>query len=143
MNPMWQQALLGGAMIGLAAAALLLVNARIAGISDILANVARGNTDVWRYAFLIGLVASPSWAPLFGLPPVIAHHRLGAVMLVIAGLLVGAGSQLVSGCTSGHGICGLSNLSPRSFTAVAVFMAVAMATVFVTRHLLPPGTLAF
>lgn len=134
---MWRQAALGGALIGVATAGLLLLDGRIAGISGILSNAVRGTPGLWRWAFLIGLVAAPLWAPLFGFPAVIAHHQGGPVLLVAAGLLVGFGTQIGSGCTSGHGVCGLSNLSLRSAVATLTFMSVAMLTVFITRHAAP------
>ncbi|MFD6318678.1 YeeE/YedE family protein [Methylorubrum thiocyanatum] len=130
----------GGALIGTAAALLLLVNGRIAGISGIVGGLlgSSGREAGWRVAFLVGLLLGPI---LFRLA---AGHgpdvRLGAPLdafwpvLVIAGLLVGYGTRLGSGCTSGHGVCGLARLSPRSFAAVATFMATAMITVFLVRH---------
>lgn len=136
-QPEWLEALVGGAMIGAAAAGLLLINGRIAGISGILSNAVRGTPGVWRWAFLIGLVAAPLWTPIFGLPYAIAHHQGGLVQIAIAGLLVGIGTQIGSGCTSGHGVCGMANLSFRSLTATAIFMGTAIATVFVVHHLLP------
>ncbi len=134
---MWRQAALGGGLIGLATAGLLLLDGRIAGISGMLSNAVRGTPGLWRWAFLVGLVAAPLWAPMLGFPYAIAHHQGGPILLVAAGLLVGYGTQVGSGCTSGHGICGLSNLSLRSAVATATFMAVAMVTVFVVRHLVP------
>jgi uncharacterized membrane protein YedE/YeeE len=136
-QPEWIEALVGGAMIGFAAAGLLLINGRIAGISGILSNAVRGTSGVWRWAFLIGLVAAPLWTPIFGLPYAIAHHQGGLVQIAVAGVLVGIGTQMGSGCTSGHGVCGLANLSFRSFTATAIFMGVAIITVFILRHAIP------
>jgi len=137
IRPEWIEALLGGAMIGLAAAGLLLVNGRVAGVSGILSNAVRGAPGVWRWAFLIGLVAAPLWTPMLGLPFAIAHHQGGLVQIGAAGILVGVGTQMGSGCTSGHGVCGVANLSLRSLTATAVFMLMGAATVFVVRHLVP------
>jgi len=137
IQPVWVEALVGGTMIGIATAGLLLTNGRIAGISGILSNALRGTPGVWRWGFLIGLVAAPLWAPMLGLPYAIAHHQGGLVQIAIAGLLVGIGTQIGSGCTSGHGVCGLSNLSLRSLTATAIFMASAAVTVFVVHHLAP------
>ncbi len=134
---LWIEALVGGAMIGLASAGLLLVNGRIAGISGILSNALRGTSGVLRWAFLIGLVAAPQWSPLLGLPYAIAHHQGGLIQIAIAGVLVGAGTQMGSGCTSGHGVCGIANFSLRSISATIIFMAFAALTVFVVRHLLP------
>ena len=136
-QPALIEALTGGAMIGLASAGLLLVNGRIAGISGILSNAISGASDFWRWAFLIGLIASPLWTPILGLPYAIAHHQGGLVQITIAGLLVGIGTQLGSGCTSGHGVCGMANFSLRSLTATVIFIAFAALTVFVLRHLVP------
>ncbi len=137
IQPAWVEALIGGAMIGAAAAGLLLINGRVAGISGILSNAVRGTPGVWRWAFLIGLVAAPLWTPILGLPYAIAHHQGGLIQIAIAGILVGVGTQIGSGCTSGHGVCGIANLSLRSVTATAIFMLVAAATVFIVRHVAP------
>ncbi|MBJ7312212.1 YeeE/YedE family protein [Rugamonas sp. CCM 8940] len=130
-------ALLGGAMIGLAAALLILLNGRIAGISGILGGLLRPlRGDIgWRAAFIAGLVGAPVVYGLFAaLPPVSIAAGDGALLL--AGLLVGVGTRYGAGCTSGHGVCGLSRLSWRSLAATATFMAAGFATVFVGRHLL-------
>ncbi len=128
----------GGALIGTAAGGLVLLNGRIAGISGILGGLLRPRPgDVaWRAAFLLGLLAAPL---TYRLAAPLPGSRIDAAwpVLVMAGLLVGFGTRLGGGCTSGHGICGLSRLSPRSMAAVAVFMTSAVATVFVTHHLLP------
>jgi uncharacterized membrane protein YedE/YeeE len=137
MNPDWIEAVVGGAMIGAAASGLLLVNGRIAGISGILGNAVRGIEGTWRWAFLVGLIAAPLWSPLLGLPFAIAHHQAGLIQIAVAGLLVGVGTQIGSGCTSGHGVCGIANFSLRSLTATAIFIGFAALTVFVLRHLLP------
>jgi uncharacterized membrane protein YedE/YeeE len=137
IQPAWIEALAGGAMIGLAAAGLLLVNGRIAGVSGILSNALSKNPDVWRWAFLIGLIASPLWTPILGLPYAIAHHQGGLFQISIAGVLVGFGTQMGSGCTSGHGVCGIANFSLRSVTATVIFMVTAALTVFVVHHLVP------
>ncbi|MCJ2014750.1 YeeE/YedE family protein [Methylobacterium sp. J-076] len=128
--------LAGGALIGAAAALLLLANGRIAGISGILGTLLgpAARDRAWRVAFLVGLLAGPA---LFrGLTGHWPEVRIGAPwpMLVAAGLLVGFGTRLGAGCTSGHGVCGLARLSPRSFAAVATFMAAAIVTVFLVRH---------
>ncbi|HYD67207.1 YeeE/YedE family protein [Azospirillum sp.] len=130
-------ALAGGALIGLSAALLLVLNGRVAGISGILGGLLapeRGET-AWRLAFLAGLLAAPlAYAALGGtLPEVRTDASTG--LLVAGGLLVGFGTRLGSGCTSGHGVCGLARLSPRSLAATGVFMATAVATVFAARHL--------
>lgn len=134
---MWTDAALGGALIGLSAAGLLLIDGRIAGISGILSNAVRGTPGLWRWAFLIGLLAAPWWAPIFGIGFPIAHHQGGPLLLAAAGILVGIGTQIGSGCTSGHGVCGMANLSLRSVTATLIFMTTAGITVFFVRHVLP------
>ena len=129
-------ALAGGMLIGLAAAVLLLTTGRIAGISGIAGGVLRpgGGEWAWRAAFLVGLIGGPLvYAALAGHLPA-ARVAASPPVLVAAGLLVGFGTRLGSGCTSGHGVCGLARLSPRSLAAVAVFMAAAIATVFIVRH---------
>lgn len=127
----------GGVLIGIAAAMLVLLNGRIAGISGIVGALLaprRGEVG-WRLAFVGGLVASPLVFALFGELP---EPRIDAGFgtLVTAGLLVGIGTSYGSGCTSGHGVCGLSRLSPRSLVATAAFMLAGIATVLVVRHLL-------
>lgn len=128
----------GGIMIGLAAVLLLLADGRIAGISGILGGLfapAKGDL-AWRLAFIVGLPAGAwSAAAALGATPVVTMPASGA-MAAIAGLLVGYGSRLGSGCTSGHGVCGLARLSPRSLAATATFLGTAMITTFVVRHLL-------
>ena len=129
-------ALAGGVLIGVAAAMLVLLNGRIAGISGILGGLLRPATGdiAWRVAFLLGLVAAALAYTLFAAPPELQiNASYGA--LVMAGLLVGVGTRYGSGCTSGHGVCGLSRLSPRSLVATAAFMSAGFATVFVLRHL--------
>ena len=131
-------AILGGVALGLSAALLLVANGRIAGISGILGNAlwpARGEERPWRIAFLAGLPlgAAIVGALRGGLP---VQMVASPVLLCVAGLLVGFGTRLGSGCTSGHGICGLSRGSKRSLAATAIFMGVGGATVFVVRHLL-------
>ncbi len=130
-------ALAGGALIGLAAALFLLLNGRIAGISGVLGGLLkplRGDI-AWRVAFVLGLVGAPLVYGLFAVLPV-PQIDAGNAALVAAGLLVGVGTRYGSGCTSGHGVCGLSRLSPRSLVATACFMGAGFATVFVVRHLL-------
>lgn len=129
--------LAGGALIGLAVAMFLLLNGRIAGISGIVGGLLKPSKgDIsWRVAFVLGLVASPQLYALFASVPT---PRIDAswAALVVAGLLVGVGTRYGSGCTSGHGVCGLSRLSPRSLAATAAFMGAGFATVFVIRHML-------
>ena len=130
-------ALIGGAIIGAAAAMFFVLNGRIAGISGILGGLLRPQAgDIsWRAAFVAGLVAAPLAWSLFAAPPEIRVEASYAV-LVAAGLLVGVGTRYGAGCTSGHGVCGISRLSPRSIAATLAFMATGFATVFATRHLI-------
>jgi uncharacterized membrane protein YedE/YeeE len=129
--------LAGGLVIGLAAAMFVLLNGRIAGISGILGGMLtlpKGDT-AWRAAFVAGLVVAPLVYALFhGLPAV--RVDAGAGTLVAAGLLVGIGTRYGSGCTSGHGVCGLSRFSPRSLVATGAFMAAGFVTVFIVRHVI-------
>ncbi len=128
--------LAGGALIGLAAAMLVLLNGRIAGISGVLGGLLKPvKSDVgWRLAFIAGLVGAPlAYGLCAGVPGVQIDAGFGT--LVVAGLLVGIGTRYGAGCTSGHGVCGLSRLSWRSLVATAAFMAAGFATVFVVRHL--------
>jgi uncharacterized membrane protein YedE/YeeE len=130
-------ALAGGVLIGLAAAILLLLNGRIAGISGILGGLLRPvKHDIWwRVLFLAGLIIAPALYYLVApLPLVRIDAGLGA--LVLAGLLVGVGTRYGSGCTSGHGVCGISRASPRSLVATAAFMCAGFVTVYVLHHLL-------
>ncbi len=129
--------LAGGVLIGLAAALLILANGRIAGISGIVGGLLRPVTEDrgWRLAFLAGLLAAP-WVWLLASQWPAVQIDAGWAELVIAGLLVGIGTRYGAGCTSGHGVCGLSRLSPRSLVATLTFMAAGFATVFVLRHLL-------
>ena len=129
--------LAGGLLIGLATAMFLLLNGRIAGISGIVGGLLRpaaGDT-AWRVAFILGLVGAPLLFQVFSPLPAVQIDADTAT-LIAAGLLVGVGTRVGSGCTSGHGVCGLSRLSPRSLVATAAFMAAGFATVFVVRHLI-------
>ncbi len=128
-------ALVGGALIGLSAVKVM--DGRVAGISGIvggLVDPAAGDTG-WRIAFLLGLLAAPLvyWAAGGGLPAVTITSSFP--LLLAGGLLVGFGTRLSGGCTSGHGVCGMARLSPRSLVATLLFMAGGFATVFVARHL--------
>jgi uncharacterized membrane protein YedE/YeeE len=129
-------AAVGGALIGLSAALFILFSGRIAGVSGILGGLLAwpsGDT-AWRVAFLFGLVAAPLVFALFApLPPV--RIDAGTPTLIVAGLLVGIGTRYGSGCTSGHGVCGLARRSPRSLAATASFMSAGFATVFVIHHI--------
>ena len=129
-------ALIGGMLIGLAAAMFALLNGRVAGISGVLGglfNPMRGDIG-WRVAFVGGLVVAPLGYALFATLPAVQIDS-SYVALVVAGLLVGVGTRYGAGCTSGHGVCGLSRLSPRSLVATLAFMGAGFVTVFVLRHL--------
>ncbi|MEO6279695.1 YeeE/YedE family protein [Roseateles sp.] len=130
-------ALAGGLLIGLAAAVLIRFAGRIAGISGIVGGLLRpvAGDRAWRLAFLGGLLVAP-WVYALLAGPLTPHIDAGWGTLLAAGLLVGIGTRYGAGCTSGHGVCGLSRLSLRSAVATAVFMAAGFATVFVLRHLL-------
>ena len=128
--------LAGGLLIGVAVAMFVLLNGRVAGISGIVGGLLKPQPgDVaWRVAFLLGLVAAPMVYRLVHSLP-LPQIDAGTGALVAAGLLVGVGTRFASGCTSGHGVCGLSSLSPRSLVATLAFMGAGFATVFVARHL--------
>ena len=132
----WMMALAGGVLIGIAATLLLWLTGRIAGISGILGGLLRPRRgDLgWRIAFLAGLVATPLLYQLWQALPAV---RIDAdtPALIVAGLLVGVGVRYGAGCTSGHGVCGLSRLSPRSLAATCAFMAAGFLTVYLLRHL--------
>lgn len=135
MNPDWLHGLLGGLLIGSASAILLLANGRIAGISGILGGLLSGRNLRECAAFLAGLIGLPAlYALIIGAPTIAVT---GATALLIAGgLLVGLGTRIGGGCTSGHGVCGMSRLSPRSLVATGTFIAVAAVTVYITRHVI-------
>ena len=132
--------LVGGIILGVASAIFILVNGRILGISGILGGLLPpkvGDTS-WRVSFLLGMLAAP--AVFFAVAPAeyITAPRIEAneFTVIVAGLLVGLGTRYASGCTSGHGVCGLSRLSPRSLVATASFMGAGFATVYVMRHVI-------
>jgi uncharacterized membrane protein YedE/YeeE len=128
-------ALAGGVLIGAAVALLILVNGRIAGISGILGGLLKLKREDrgWRFAFVSGLVAAPLvWQSFMRLPPVEVDGSYGTI--AAAGLLVGLGTRFGSGCTSGHGVCGVSRLSPRSIVATLVFMGTGFVVVYLVRH---------
>ena len=129
--------LLGGAVIGLAAFLLLWINGNIAGISGIVGNLlnTRESNNLWRWSFVLGLIIGPLLAENwdYSLPTDI---DLSWPLVLIGGALVGLGSRLGSGCTSGHGICGIGRLSQRSIIATIVFMLVAVVAVFITQHVI-------
>jgi hypothetical protein len=130
-------ALAGGALIGLAAVVLMLFHGRIAGISGIVGGLLapRAGDVAWRAAFLVGMIVAAAALAASGFAPVL-RDRPALGIVILAGLLVGFGTRLGSGCTSGHGVCGLARLSPRSLVATLIFMASAALVVFVTRHVL-------
>ena len=137
MNFSPYSALAGGLLIGLGAALMLLLNGRVAGISGIAGSLLqrpRGGDFGWRIAFLAGIVAAPL---LYSLVALLPEGRIdtGWGPLILSGLLVGYGTRLGSGCSSGHGVCGLSRLSGRSLVATLTFMGAAFLSFFVTRHL--------
>ncbi|MBQ5941460.1 YeeE/YedE family protein [Massilia sp. AB1] len=127
--------LAGGMLIGLASAAFLLLNGRIAGISGLVGGLLRAPSGErgWRLAFLGGLVAAPLFYVLAAPLPEV-EVEAGFPALLLAGLLVGLGTRYGSGCTSGHGICGMARRSPRSYAATAAFMATGFLTVYLLRH---------
>lgn len=127
--------LLGGVLIGLAIAMLLLLNGRVAGISGILGGLVRYQPEdwTWRALFVVGLLGGAIAARAFD-PNAIEGPQAPVSVLAVAGLLVGLGTRLANGCTSGHGVCGVSRLSPRSILATGTFMVVAATVVFCIRH---------
>ena len=133
MEQAWIYGLGGGLMIGTAAAVLLIGNGRIAGISGILGSALAGRNLPEAGPFLVGMLGAAALYEVLAGPPMITVTN-SAPVLMIGGLLVGFGTRLGGGCTSGHGVCGMSRLSPRSLAATAVFMTVAAAVVFTVRH---------
>jgi uncharacterized membrane protein YedE/YeeE len=130
---------MGGALIGLAALMLMALHGRIAGVTGIISGLlppAPARDWLWRLAFLAGMVAAPwVWGAVTGKPPEI-EVAASAGLLVVSGMIVGAGVSFASGCTSGHGVCGMARLSGRSIVAVLTFMVTAVMTVFITRHVI-------
>jgi uncharacterized protein len=131
-------AAIGGGLIGLSALLLMLLNGRIAGITGVFAGLIDpvATDRGWRATFAIGLIAAPLTAALLGYAIPIPHLPTSFVTVAVAGLLVGFGTRLSNGCTSGHGICGIARLSPRSIIATGVFMFAAIVVVAVTRHVI-------
>ncbi len=131
-------ALAGGALIGLAASMLLVLNGRIAGISGIAGGLLRPETGdiAWRIAFIAGLIVGPITYGAATANPVVISIEATAPLLIAGGLLVGFGTRLGSGCTSGHGVCGIGRFSWRSIVATGAFMTAAFITVFLARHVL-------
>ncbi len=132
-------AFIGGSLIGLSAVLFMLLNGRIAGVSGIAGGLivpAAGDWP-WRLAFVLGLVAGPPvYLALGGAPPDIQFPVSSPLALIAAGLIVGFGTRLGGGCTSGHGVCGVSRLSVRSLAATGAFMFTGFATVYVIRHVM-------
>jgi uncharacterized membrane protein YedE/YeeE len=129
--------LAGGILIGLATALLLLANGRVAGISGILGGLLRPSRGdiAWRVTFILGLFVAPLvWLTMRAMPPAQIDHS--PALLAVGGLLVGIGTRFGNGCTSGHGVCGIARLSPRSLLATACFLAAGFVTVFIVRHVL-------
>ena len=130
--------LLGGLLIGLAAAVLLLLNGRLSGISGIVGGLLapRSSEVGWRVVFIVGLLLGALGYLLATGGPFPVRMQASVPVLIVAGLLVGFGTRLGSGCTSGHGVCGIALPSKRSIVASAVFFGVAIITVFLTRHMI-------
>lgn len=128
----------GGIILGVASAIFILINGRILGISGIVGGLLppKPGDTLWRLAFLAGMFAAPWVFSVLAPPDMISTPQIDAdtLMLVIAGLLVGIGTRYGSGCTSGHGVCGLSRMSPRSLTATISFMGTGFLTVYLVRH---------
>ncbi len=131
-------AAIGGALVGLSVVLLMLFNGRIAGISGIFGGLISPQTSDrgWLLAFVVGLIAAPLVAALAGYAVPMPQMPGSFVTIAVGGLLVGFGTRLGSGCTSGHGICGLARLSPRSIAATGVFMVTAVVVVALTRHVI-------
>jgi uncharacterized membrane protein YedE/YeeE len=128
---------LGGALIGLAASLLLLFNGRIAGVSGIVGGIFSDNSfaeRIWRGVFVVGIICGAAlYSIIFGAPSI--ELQINTPILIVAGLLVGFGTRLGSGCTSGHGVCGMARRSPRSLAATATFILFGVLTVLLRRHL--------
>jgi len=131
-------AAIGGALIGLSAVMLMLLTGRIAGISGIFGGLLNFDSEDrgWRIAFIAGLILAPLIAGAIGYAMAAPQLPASWIVIVAAGLMVGFGTRLGGGCTSGHGICGVARLSSRSIAATAIFMLTAIATVAVTRHVM-------
>jgi uncharacterized protein len=129
-------AAIGGALIGLSAALLMLLNGRIAGVTGVFAGLIdpTGIDRAWRATFIAGLIVAPLSAALVGFTLPIPQMPTNLIVVAAGGLLVGFGTRLSNGCTSGHGVCGIARLSPRSITATVIFMAAAIVVVALTGH---------
>ncbi|MFH6924282.1 YeeE/YedE family protein [Vibrio vulnificus] len=130
------ESLAGGILLGISALTMLLVNGKVAGISGILTGLLtpKSRDFAWRLMFVVGMVSGGVLAVTFGAASASVALPTSGVLIAVAGLLVGIGTRLGNGCTSGHGICGIGRLSKRSIVATAIFMAVAAMTVFVRLH---------
>ena len=128
--------LLGGALLGLAASMLMILTGRLAGVSGVLGGLLtpRPGDRAWRVAFIAGLIAAPLLAALAGAPLPAPRMTSNMALIALAGLLVGFGTRIGNGCTSGHGVCGFARLSTRSITATLIFMITAIITVAIARH---------
>jgi len=137
MEANWFGGIFGGALIGLSAVLMLLFNGRITGISSIVGSLLvnkPSNEQLWRLMFIIGLLLGAGiYIAIYG--ELNIHMQASRSLLIISGLLVGVGTNLGSGCTSGHGVCGIARLSKRSITATLIFISVAMLTVFIKQRL--------
>ena len=129
-------AAIGGALIGLSAVLLMLFTGRIAGISGIFGGLINPQTSdrAWRMAFIVGLIAAPGIAAVAGYPVPMPQVPGSCITIIVGGFLVGFGARLGTGCTSGHGICGIARLSPRSIAATSIFTVAAMVVVAMSRH---------
>jgi hypothetical protein len=133
----WWYGLFGGILIGLSSTLLLALNGRIAGISGMVNGaITFAATEIWRWLFLLGLVAGGLVYEDALAPQPTPTYNFAPVTMIVAGLLVGFGTRMGNGCTSGHGVCGLGRLSGRSLVAVITFMAAGIVTVFITQHML-------
>lgn len=130
-------AFIGGSLIGLSAALLMYFNGRIAGISGMVAGALdfKNSENQWRLFFLVGLITTAVIVNFFAPHGEVTYSR-STLLLIISGVLVGFGTRMGNGCTSGHAVCGIARLSTRSIAATVIFMSVAILTVFITRHLL-------
>jgi uncharacterized membrane protein YedE/YeeE len=135
MNNLWMP-LTGGILIGASALMMLALLGRITGISGIFAGAITAEQGAWRWAFLAGMIAAPLLYHGLSNQPTPLPSAAGWPLTIVAGLLVGFGTRYAGGCTSGHGVCGIGRLSPRSIAATATFIAAGMVTVFVMKHLL-------
>jgi uncharacterized protein len=129
-------AAIGGVLIGLSAVLLMLFTGRIAGVSGIFGGLINPQTSdrAWRMAFIVGLIAAPGIAAIGGYPVPMPQVPSSYITIIVGGFLVGFGARLGTGCTSGHGICGIARLSPRSIAATSVFTVAAIVVVALSRH---------